>query len=384
MSESVNIQQNLNGDLKPDIEAFIKSIESNKFNIYSLNLDNYKKNSEIENEIFHTYRRDINSPEIFFSTPKPSIQRAKSTPSRSESTLSNNSQSITSSMLNYTIPNDSGMKIQLTKLKRLFLSHHYEQLPKSLSHEYLKKQVEIYMQNQNDNLAYLRGYGLDLINGESILVSLTERPVNGPLSSLFLTVKTKEISNSIDKISNSSYLNLDQLTTVTSEQKFTMIVGILHGIAFIHKNNFIHSNLNPSTVYLNEDLEPVICDYIFVPQFKVVQRNSNQFTFSIEKEEAEKIFKNKKFVAPEILNGGQFGSESDIYSVGMIIRFILCDGDENDDCKLNREWDDIILKCIQKDPTKRPTAVELLETLLKDDESINKYVSSIEEKETEI
>lgn len=180
------------------------------------------------------------------------------------------------------------------------------------------------------------------LNGLFLPIALTERPVNGPLTSLFQTVNsnrekkvTDDSNDSIMCIRSLSF-NIDKLDTVTAEQKFSIIIGVIHGIAFIHDNGFIHSNLNPTTVYLNENLQSVICDYIFVPPFKVEtlpekdEYDKYQFKYSIKKEDAEELFKSDAFVAPEILNGGEFGQKSDIYSVGQIIRYILNDGELQD------------------------------------------------------
>lgn len=93
---------------------------------------------------------------------------------------------------------------------------------------------------------------------------------------------------------------------------------------------------------------------------------------------------NRLYTAPDVLKEKEFGIKSDIYSFGVLMHFILCekeaildengfldltktanlnDKTENMNDKwnnLNDEWKKLIINCTLEDPTKRPTAKDIL------------------------
>ena len=137
--------------------------------------------------------------------------------------------------------------------QQFFLSHLYTETPKEFNQIYFSKQLEYYMTNKSNSLSRFHGINIKKDGNYFYPVVLTYRPVNGPLP--------------------------NKLTYLSLEQKYVIIAEIIQGISYIHKSNFIHSNFNPTSVYLNEDYQAVICDYIFIPQFQVytIQKKDDYF-----------------------------------------------------------------------------------------------------------
>lgn len=255
----------------------------------------------------------------------------------------------------------------------IFLSHYYKEIPETFDANLFKKQFSFYMKNSSKSLAYLKGFSFTTINGCYFPIAMTFRPANGPLKSILSNPAENSTDDSYDE---RTFANPANKPEITAEGKFSIIIEIVNGVAFIHKSNFIHSNLNPTTVYLNKKQKPIICDYFLYPNFKVSDQldDQNQLKFSIDPDTALELFGDTPYVAPEILRGGPFGPSADIYSLGKMMYFILRgekpSKTENEDFICNDsipdKWKFIIESCTKNDPSERPTLEVLLDLLVKD------------------
>ena len=337
------------------------------------------------------------------------------------------------------------MEEKLSKMKHYYLIHSHHSIGKVINYEFLEKEIDIYSKNQHIALARFHGYNLYDINKNPVPTIMTERPVNGPLLTLFESVKKEHDNNPLElkKQHFYPYYDLDLVGSVTPEQKFVIIVGILAGIAFIHKKKFIHANLNPTTVYIDEHLHPIICDYAFNIPYKILNNEekkesneeepnnenedlSDDESSNSEEEEEEEIFideqssedaynlnpKNKNnysyytindnshlaFIAPELLIEGSeksFSKMIDIYSIGVLIYYILTENLPNahimDKKKhielplinnLNDAWKKIILKCLSDNPNQRYSAKKLF-NMLTSKKTIGHYLETIPNSNTD-
>ena len=247
----------------------------------------------------------------------------------------------------------------------LYIAHEYQQIPTTINKEYLVDQIEFYVKNWHFTVAKFHGFSMTDSEDKFIPTVLTERPIKGPLSNLF------------------------EKESVTPEQKFCMICGILDAVRFIHEAGFAHLNLNPSTIYINEELQVKVCDFIFVPPFDIsiekVKSDKKSYKFSmLKKPDQTNFYKNGLYTAPEIIEGNQrFNEMADIYSVGLIIYFILFEKDPTFSnglieypSEIDQQWQNLIDKCLNKNISLRPTAASNLRSLL-DEEKKLKFISSI-------
>ncbi|CAI4434281.1 BLD_1a_G0017150.mRNA.1.CDS.1 [Saccharomyces cerevisiae] len=162
----------------------------------------------------------------------------------------------------------------------------------------------------------------------------------------------------------------------TEEDAVRILVEILSAVKYMHSQNIVHRDLKPENLlYIDKsDESPLV-----VADFGIAKRL---------KSDEELLYKpagSLGYVAPEVLTQDGHGKPCDIWSIGVITYTLLCGysafraervQDFLDECttgeypvKFHRPyWDSVsnkakqfILKALNLDPSKRPTAAELLE-----------------------
>ena len=160
-----------------------------------------------------------------------------------------------------------------------------------------------------------------------------------------------------------------------SETETSMIIkSLLEALYQIHASGIIHRDLKPENIMLdlNKDNE--------ILKVKIID-----FGFAIFTDDVGDglICGTTNFMAPEILRGGKYGVESDLFSLGVIMYFLVSGelpffSDEDyivrkktiegdfvlDDeffCNVSAEAKDLIQRLLQNDPKERITAFEALE-----------------------
>jgi len=169
---------------------------------------------------------------------------------------------------------------------------------------------------------------------------------------------------------NSQKLNL--------EIKLKKLYDIAMGLNFVHEQNLVHKDLHAGNI-LNDkygDGDGDGYDRSFVTDFGLSQPADYQ------KEEG-KIYGVLPYIAPEVLQGQPYTQESDIYSFGIIAYELLansypCPEMDNmelalkicrgyrpnlEELKIPQLLKDLIKRCWDADPKKRPTVCELYEIL---------------------
>jgi serine/threonine protein kinase len=163
-------------------------------------------------------------------------------------------------------------------------------------------------------------------------------------------------------------------------KRLLVLKKIIKGVHNIHKANYIHRDLYPGNILIikeHNNLEVYISEL----------DSCADLNFEIEQQQ----YGNLPYVAPEVLVGnGNFTSiKSDIYSIGVIM-WELASGDEPySDYEIDNEIDnedelildivngvrpnriigtpkcyyELMQKCLDADPEKRPTTLNLLEEL---------------------
>ncbi|GBC04843.1 hypothetical protein RclHR1_00590029 [Rhizophagus clarus] len=161
----------------------------------------------------------------------------------------------------------------------------------------------------------------------------------------------------------------ENFKNVTWKEKLSIILEISRGVDFIHKENFIHRDLHSGNILLING-KWHIGDFGLSRPANIASSNNE-------------IYGVIPYVAPEIFNGHTFSKESDIYSFGMIMweltsgckPFLDCNHDihliykiidgirpeitnDSPDC-----FCDLINKCWDPDPSKRPHIKEIRKTV---------------------
>ncbi|RIB04976.1 kinase-like domain-containing protein [Gigaspora rosea] len=159
------------------------------------------------------------------------------------------------------------------------------------------------------------------------------------------------------------------------EKKLELLKYISSDLQIIHENDIIHCDLHSGNIFQNDLHNAYIGDL-------GIAKSINK---TLDKE-VRGIYGSLPYVAPEVLRGNPFTNASDIYSFGMLMWEIssgsLVFSDYKDDgsnliveicfnelrpnilkgtatCYAN-----LLKKCWDKDPNKRPSAIEIHETIL--------------------
>ncbi|KIL70980.1 hypothetical protein M378DRAFT_66193 [Amanita muscaria Koide BX008] len=161
----------------------------------------------------------------------------------------------------------------------------------------------------------------------------------------------------------------------------------LQGLNYLHINGFIHRDIKAANLLIDDDGTVLLGDLGVAADLS--EDTSHPPSSSHHR---PKMGKRKSFVgtpcwmAPELIQGKQYDSAADIWSFGItaieltqgraprsrdpaktvLLRTVQEDAPtinkEGGTFKYSRAFKDIVDRCLEKDPTKRPTAEELLQT----------------------
>lgn len=146
-------------------------------------------------------------------------------------------------------------------------------------------------------------------------------------------------------------------------------IHILNGLKFLHDNHIIHRDIKCSNIYVNGTEGNIV-----IGDFGIARITSDTGS-------ATTVIGTPEYMAPEIYNS-KYTSKSDIYAFGMCLLEIMTNEIPYQECdNVAQIWrrvseeknpesltsvkepiiNDLIMKCIDPDPAKRPTVDELLE-----------------------
>lgn len=129
---------------------------------------------------------------------------------------------------------------------------------------------------------------------------------------------------------------------LTKEQKINILLMILNGVDFMHKNNLIHRDLKPLNII--QFIDKKTNEFIYkITDFGLV-KNLNRFKALTR---IGQQLGSDRYMAPEIQQGGEYSQKSDIYAIGVII----------EDLQLDEPLAHIHQKCTQRKPTARYSSV---------------------------
>jgi serine/threonine protein kinase len=131
-------------------------------------------------------------------------------------------------------------------------------------------------------------------------------------------------------------------------ERLTILKKIIELLHKIHKINYVHRNLHPRSILLQED---------DLNNLKIYVSDLDLCVYSDYKAERE-IYNNMFYTAPEIMTGRIVSTKSDIYSLGFIMQELVPQRGNIPQCYLELKE-----KCMDIDPEKRPDTLDLLEEL---------------------
>ncbi len=151
----------------------------------------------------------------------------------------------------------------------------------------------------------------------------------------------------------------------TLQKKMKIIIGVLKGLDYAHKNGVIHRDIKPANILIDREGNPLVADFGIAQ----IVNNTEQ-----ESTSTDIIMGTLAYMSPEQkLSSANVDHTTDIYSVGVMIYEILTGQKPHGrfklpsevDPKFNRAFDDIINRCLAQSPDDRfQSAVELKDALL--------------------
>ncbi|MCL2362740.1 MAG: protein kinase [Defluviitaleaceae bacterium] len=157
-------------------------------------------------------------------------------------------------------------------------------------------------------------------------------------------------------ISLHEYINEHQV--LDEAQVLYIIKSLCETIGFLHsqKTPIIHRDIKPSNVIINpRDNSVTLIDFGIARKYN---ENSNKDTT---------VFATIEFAPPEQFGFAQTDTRTDIYALGVLLRFMLTGMTDHNTHVGNRTLDNIIKKCTALDPKKRFQSITALQ------KSLNRY-----------
>lgn len=153
----------------------------------------------------------------------------------------------------------------------------------------------------------------------------------------------------VEYINGVSLNNIKELC-LTKEDKIMMIFGLLDIIKYLHKNGFIYRDLKPSNFIIDESKTIVLTDF--------------DRMLTNEDEQNTKNF-NTVYIDPDVMKTKRYSYEVDIYSLGLIMYFIIMEKNPPNEPyyqNISDEFDDYFCevgklceKCISIESSSRPS-----------------------------
>lgn len=177
------------------------------------------------------------------------------------------------------------------------------------------------------------------------------------------------------------YIDQQKINQFTPTQKMIILYGSAVGMKFLHDNGIIHNNLKPSNILIDELYRPYISDFMFAKYIKKTGFSSYSIRSEAPFYTAPEILENEKknisekadvysfgIIVFNMLTGQQF---SDIKNIQSLANFVLEGNRPNIPSNINSFYADLIQRCWNQSPEKRPSFDEIVHELEKEDNWLN-------------
>ena len=161
-------------------------------------------------------------------------------------------------------------------------------------------------------------------------------------------------------------------------KQWTITRQVLEGLQYLHSQGIIHRDMKPSNIFIDEHGNAKIGDFGLskISATKSLQRFENSTL--LQEEASHGIAGSFPYTAPEILNGADYDTSSDMYSMGIILFEIWCQFSTMlerarilralvDESQVPAGWQEqhqqisaLVQRLLKSAPEKRPSARDIL------------------------
>ncbi|KAK8836037.1 hypothetical protein M9Y10_040238 [Tritrichomonas musculus] len=141
-------------------------------------------------------------------------------------------------------------------------------------------------------------------------------------------------------------LNKYRLEDLNYQGKCIIIFDLLLAIHYLHSQKYIYRDLSLRNVIINQNKDAILIDFDHVRK---------------ENDETENEERTENFYGPEVAPEVRKTYQSDIYSLGYIIHFILYGKAPEINNKMETNEDFLLMSCLDHDPSKRPNLNKIME-----------------------
>lgn len=201
---------------------------------------------------------------------------------------------------------------------------------------------------------------------------------------------------------------------LTDFRKLKILFGIAEGLRYLHENHFVHGDLTPGNILLNENIEPILTDYSLskikprktrIPPMNICfyapENDITELTASARDENSESSSESPTMAIKQfsiIDNFQDIEPSADVFSYGMIVYTMITGSypyteEESKDVAIRikqgerppllnsipENWQMLISQCWNSDPSRRPTFESIVLRFLKNEFSFPmKSIESIQ------
>ena len=166
---------------------------------------------------------------------------------------------------------------------------------------YLANEINLARRTRHENILELLG-----------LSYRTNSDLTGYICLIYPYIQNGSLLNCL-----SQGLSCQNMTHLTSEQRFSISLGVARGIAYLHSfkdGPIIHRDIKTANILIDLDLEPKIGDFTLVRQLDVMRNGETQHSLN--------IIGTSIYMPPEAFRG-DISTKFDIFSFGVVILELL-------------------------------------------------------------
>ena len=153
-------------------------------------------------------------------------------------------------------------------------------------------------------------------------------------------------------------IKLEEKKCIDEETLLFWLMQTCFGLSYLHKKSILHRDIKPQNIFLNKNGLIKIGDLGFAKLNKNI-KNINNIKNKNELKKKQTMLGTIKYMSPEMREGKEYDSKTDIYSLGITFKDFIKDG-----TKYSDSFKNLIESLIKKEPEKRPSADEILNNLL--------------------